>query len=349
VKDAGSAGGYRRSRLRDGLVVAQMAASLFLLSGAALALRAVYAAQDADAGFDAAHVLVIQAELASHEQQEEYSARFVTEGAERIRALPGVRSVSAAAGIVMSGGMVRRSVAVPGRQRPPGEDPQVSFAHVWPDYFETLALPLVRGRGIGGADVKGAAPVVVVNEAMARQYWPGGNAVGERLQVGDALHEVVGVAANAAYSGPTVESRPALLRLRAAVGLAGHRALRAHRGRSALLAPAARGGARPGAGVAPTRTSPCRRSTTCARHDDAERGDGGVHVGVRHARVVLAAVGLYGVTSYVVARAHARDRHAHGARRRGRAGGAPGHARTMRSPCSAAASVCRSRRALSSP
>ena len=208
VKDGAAVSGYRRSRLRDGLVIAQMAASLFLLSGAALALRSMHESQDASAGYDAAHLLVVETELVGVALPGSYSVQFVEATAERLRALPGVRSVSAAAAVFMSGSMMRQPVAVPGRQPPPGEDLEVPFTYAWPRLFETLALPVLRGRGIGPADLEGSARVVVVNDAMARRYWPGVEAVGQRLQVSGRPHEVVGVVADAAIIGPTIEARP---------------------------------------------------------------------------------------------------------------------------------------------
>lgn len=207
----GATAGARGLRLRRVLVTAQVAVSLLLLGGAGLFLRSLANAHAIDLGFEPDGVLLASLDTALGGFGPD-AARAAYEGAlERVAALPGVEAVSLTTSVPLglSGG--RRGVWVEGYAAQPGEDLEVASAAVGPDYFATLRLPLVRGRGFTRADRAGGPGVAVVNETFARRYWPGQDPLGKRLSTsGDQgpFLEVVGLARDAKYVTLGEDPRP---------------------------------------------------------------------------------------------------------------------------------------------
>jgi len=133
--------------------------------------------------------------------------------AERIRqqiaALPGVRAVSSGSTAPLALGMSRRHFDIDSYRPAEGEDMEYPYNQVGTDWFEALRITLVRGRGIADGVRRGAAPVVVVNEAFARRFWPGQDPLGRRVRSGnETWSEVVGVARDGKYQSLTAETRP---------------------------------------------------------------------------------------------------------------------------------------------
>jgi len=169
-----------RLRLRHAFVIAQVAVSILLVIVAGLFVRALQAAGSVNPGFDPHGVELASLDLSLAGYTTTTGPRFASDLAERIRALPGVQSASIA--LVLPGGFEthRRSLTVPGVEAPNGERVfGVDWNAVEPRYFATLRIPIVSGRDFAAADREGTQAVAIVGEGTARQLWPGEDAVGK--------------------------------------------------------------------------------------------------------------------------------------------------------------------------
>ncbi len=196
------ADGGGRHRLRSLLVVAQVAVSLILLIAAGLFVRSVQRARSVDLGFDPHHVLTLSMDVSQLGIDEEQGRAFYEELESRVRRLPGVDSVSYAFSVPF--GYYNSSDAVEAEDRPLPTDqrkPAAAYNLVGPDYFRTLKIPLVRGRGFTVRDDRRARQVAIVNEVMARLLWPGQDPIGKRFKGGSdgIAREVVGVTRTGKY------------------------------------------------------------------------------------------------------------------------------------------------------
>ncbi|HEU5208915.1 MAG TPA: ABC transporter permease [Longimicrobiales bacterium] len=212
MKDAVSARGPRM-RLRNALVVVQVAASLVLLTGGAIFLRSLLVAQQIDTGIDTGNMLLVPFDLAIEGMSEDEARRFYDEARAVAAAVPGVRSVTLAERVPLGAGWARRYVRVEGYTPAQGEDMEVPFNGVSDGYFEGMGIRLARGRGFTEADRADAPRVVVVNEAFARRFWPGVGALGKRVGMGGSdapFAEVVGVVPDGKYRSLTEEPLPYL-------------------------------------------------------------------------------------------------------------------------------------------
>jgi predicted permease len=193
--------GGRRWTLRDGLVIGQMAVTTLLLVMAGLLLRSLMASQGADVGFKSEGLAIVSTDTDLARYSTERSHQFFDEAVRRMRALPGVESVALASRLPFSINFNRYNIAIPGRQQSPEEmGPSIDSAIVSPEYFGTLGVGVVQGRGFVNQDQPKTPGVVVINETMARQYWPAGNAIGQRvfertLSSGHSF-EIVGIVAD---------------------------------------------------------------------------------------------------------------------------------------------------------
>ena len=142
---------------------------------------------------------------------ERFQARgraFLDQLLERVQGLPGVHSASFADTIPLNLGGQRGFVRIEGYTPQPGEDMELNFAIVGPRYFETLRIPIRRGRALGEQDRPGASGAVVINEALARRYWPGQEPLGKKIRRGPAEFTVVGVAQDGKYRSLGEEPLP---------------------------------------------------------------------------------------------------------------------------------------------
>lgn len=185
-----------RGRLARGLVVAQVAVSMVLVSSAAVLGRSFVATRTAELGFDRTPVLTAWV-------PSEITRPLGDTAVERLRALPGVREVAVAvrAPLSLSGGGMARSIVVPGLDRAAGDPPMdIKFNAVSANYFSVMGTRLLEGRTFA-ADVGDGEPVALVNERFARTFFPDGSAVGRRIVVNGPTRldaRVVGVAENSA-------------------------------------------------------------------------------------------------------------------------------------------------------
>jgi predicted permease len=199
-RGVGEARSGARMSLRSLLVGGQVALSLFAQVGAGLFLRSLSAARDVDSGYDADRLAMTSFDVGLLGYSDERARQFFRDARERALAVPGVEAATLAQNGPFSFGLTR-SVFPEGREgEARGTFVQVNV--VEPDYFDTVGVRILRGRGFGPGDVAGAPKVVVVNETMAAKYWPVDEALGQRFRFfGDEqLAEVVGVAEDVKYN-----------------------------------------------------------------------------------------------------------------------------------------------------
>jgi predicted permease len=205
--NARTAAGARSSRLLPKmLVTVQVMLSLILLAGAGLFLRTLRNLQHYDFGFDRSNVLVVafNAKFAGYkpEQLNNLYERML----DRIDALPGVRSATLSGSPPIHNGNWNSPIFIDGYTAGPDEDISTLLNRVGPRYFETLGIPVLRGRSIGREDTATAMKAVVVNQALADHFFPHGDAIGHRFKVADPAvlgeWEIVGVVRNAIYNSP---------------------------------------------------------------------------------------------------------------------------------------------------
>ena len=201
-----------RHPLRDALVMAQVGGSLMLLVVAMLFARSLGKAQQSDLGFEPKGVLNFTMDPTEVGFSEEQGRAFYKTLLERVRALPGVDSATTAAATPM--GYINNSdtLEIDGYLATPGEPkPSVFYNIVSSGYLETLKISLLRGRMVGDNDTQTSPYVAVINESMAKRFWPNSDPIGHRFKLSaDPQHsiEVVGVAQNARMQGITGKINP---------------------------------------------------------------------------------------------------------------------------------------------
>jgi len=212
----GTAGqGARNRRLRNALVVAEVALALVLLAGAGLLIKSFVRLQAVDPGFRADGVLTMVARLPGGKYKEDrQKIDFFRQATERIRAVPGVRDVGMVNFLPFYGGLgAATAYFVEGRPAPPPghfttADVRVSDA----GYFRTLGIPLLRGRGFTDVELRESRHVLLINEAMARQGFPGENPIGKRVKVvmgpDSEPGEIIGIVGDVKFASLTEEAKP---------------------------------------------------------------------------------------------------------------------------------------------
>ncbi len=206
--------GRSRSRLQSVLVTAQVTLSMILLVFAGLVLRSLQKAAIVDPGFEPRDRLALSFDLTLQGYSSESSRAFCRDLLERVEALPGVRSATLANLVPLSGMMIGLEVTFEGASEPADPARSTVFTSaIWPGYFRTMAIPLLRGRDFTAQDDGTAPPVVIINETAARRFWPGREPLEQRLSLdgpGGPFLEVVAVAKDGKYDDLTEDSRPFL-------------------------------------------------------------------------------------------------------------------------------------------
>jgi len=176
----------RQGRLRNALVVGQVALALTLLTGAGLLGRSLGALRAVDPGFRQDHVLTARLTLASadYPSEPQVIGGFATIR-DRVAAIPGVRAVGAVTNLPLASGLGDLNIRIEGREQAEGEvSPRADWQVVTPGYFAAMGLALRRGRALDERDRDGAPGAVVINETMAERYWPGEDPLGARFVLG---------------------------------------------------------------------------------------------------------------------------------------------------------------------
>ena len=197
------AGGKARHKVRGDLMAAQVAGSLTLLIVAGLFVRSLRAVERMDIGFDPNQLLNVTLDPSLDNYTRIQTNEFYRSLETKVRALPGIQSVSLAASVPMGNTLGNQSVYVEGRPVPSGQRaPGAFFNDVDPPYFDTLRIRIILGRAFTDADSETAPLVTIINETMARHFWPGEDPIGKRFSlISDAgpFVEIVGVARDGKY------------------------------------------------------------------------------------------------------------------------------------------------------
>ncbi len=198
-EDTGSAtGGLRKARLASGLVVAQISLSLLLLICAGLFIRSFRSAQQINPGINSHNVLIASYDLFTAGYSAEKGAAFDRELAGKLESLPGIQAVALSSRVPLGFGGGSTSVKPEGYVSQPNESMETQVAIISPNYFKTLQIPMAKGRDFTLQDAKKSQRVVIVSEAFVDRYWPNQEAIGKQLN-SDLTNEwftVVGVARN---------------------------------------------------------------------------------------------------------------------------------------------------------
>jgi putative ABC transport system permease protein len=182
---AASSPSREAARARGALLVGEVALSVMLLAGAGLLLRSLLGLTSLDPGFEAKSVLTLDISVPGvHYKDSQAVDNYWDEVFRRLRRLPGVASVGAVTPLPLSGDDFSSSFTVEGRSVPEKDEPSAELRVATPDYFRTMQIPLRRGRVFTDADRLGAARVVLISEAAARKFFPGGDAIGQRITFG---------------------------------------------------------------------------------------------------------------------------------------------------------------------
>jgi putative ABC transport system permease protein len=190
LKEGGqrSTAGSRRQILRRSLVVVEVALATMLVLAGALLIRSFWLLQQVDPGFDSKGVLSFQIALPDARYPDEHQvAAFYQRLVDRLQALPGVESASAAWGLPPKRDILANDTEIEGIPKPP-EGPVQNMDYwqlVTPGYFTTMHIPIKEGRPLLASDTTGAPGVALVNETAARHFWPGRSAIGRRLRAPD--------------------------------------------------------------------------------------------------------------------------------------------------------------------
>ena len=221
------AGGRSQSAAARWIVAVQVALSLVLLIGTGLFIRTFTNLMTLDAGFDRSNVLMVETNI--HNVQIPDAARppLYRQMLAKLQALPGVVSASQCRMTPLSGRQWDNSLTIPGRSLPAGADPDILLNWVTPDFFSTMRTALVAGRAFDARDSATSTPVVIVNQLLARTYFPGQNPIGKHLQANNKgmlsaqPMEIIGVTQDAKYTSLREDFQPEAYFPLAQVGMVG--------------------------------------------------------------------------------------------------------------------------------
>ena len=212
--------GFRQSKARSLLVISEVSLALVLLIGSALLIRTFIALRAVNPGVDTHNVLTLQMSLTGDRYQMTAGvAQLSREGRERLNAIPGVEA-SASTCCLPLGGTFSLPFIIVGR--PLGKETQtgvVGWMNASPGYFSVFKTPILRGRDFTDSDVAGAPGVVLINQAMAKQFWPKENPLGQQIILGKGLgpqfeepaRQIVGVVADIHDNGLNRDPRPMMI------------------------------------------------------------------------------------------------------------------------------------------
>jgi predicted permease len=197
--------GRRRHRLRDVLVVGQVAVSVVLIVVAGLFVSSLTKALRVDPGFQTRDGATLSFDLQLQGYSPASRDLFIRDVLDRTRALPAIESAGLTTALPLGGRMFGTGIVRPGAES--DDDHVFTFvASISPSYFHTMKIPLIRGRDFSSLDTRSGPAVVIVNDAIARRLWPSGDPIGQRIRVldrGEGWREVVGVAQTTRYDDLT--------------------------------------------------------------------------------------------------------------------------------------------------
>jgi putative ABC transport system permease protein len=212
----GTGGGARKNRVRGLLVIAELAIAVVLLVGAGLLIQSFWRLQHVNSGLQAQNVLTFNVSLPEVRYSSEKQARFYRDLANRLRGLPGVQSASAALPLPLSGDRFGISFQIDGRPVAPKDEPSADVFMTELDYFRTMGIPLLKGRDFDQRDDHKSAPVVIISDTFAQQFFPGEDPIGKRIKPGlstwendkSQMREIIGVVSDIRNRALNTEPKP---------------------------------------------------------------------------------------------------------------------------------------------
>ena len=300
LRITGGDGRQSSNRIQRALVVAQLAMSMLLLVVGSALLDSLDRQQRVDPGFRAENLLAARFEDPLGRFDAERERTFTRLAVERLATIPGVRSVTVASMAPLSGEGFRSTIHIPGYEPAPNESMDVAALTAGPEMFRTLGIPLLRGRELTWAD-RDTTPKVVINDAMARRYWPSREAVGSFVQLGGrggTTAQVIAVVGDARFYSLAEPPRPMFTIQRVTGG--GPTVLIRTTDDPARLIPAIRG-------LMSGNDNPLTLMQLETMQDGlrnslvVSRVVSTVILGIGVLAILLASVGLYGVVSYAMA------------------------------------------------
>jgi len=207
----GSTGGIAGRRVRNLLVVSEVALTVMLLIGAALMMRSLYSLQKVKPGFNPENVLTMMVNVPAYKYSKDDQIRtFYQQALDRIQSLPGVQSAAAITSLPLTTAVIiRLRFSIDGRPpASPNEALRANFRGISSDYFRTMSIPLSKGRYFTEQDHDKAPAVLIVNESFANRFWPNEDPIGKHLTIPfiGGSREVVGVVSDVKHSSLDTES-----------------------------------------------------------------------------------------------------------------------------------------------
>jgi predicted permease len=210
-----ASGGKRQYALHSFIVIGETALGLILLVGAGLLISSFQRILRVNPGFDPTHLLTFRVAVPDARYDDEHRVQLFNQLTAKLRTQPGVEAASAAFPTPLSGGNIRISFSIEGRPVSKGDEPSERVSLVAADFFQTMRIPLLRGRDFASPEHRAnAAPVVIVNDSFVKKYFPGVDPIGQHLKSGlgigqtSPVREVVGVVDNVKRGSLTEEAQP---------------------------------------------------------------------------------------------------------------------------------------------
>ena len=216
LKDGGRgvSSGWKHNRMRSILMVSEVAIATILLIGAAILIQSLVRLQNVNPGFDSRGVITLRVDPPDARYPAEQKTLFYNQLIERVRALPGVRSASATSQLPLAGSSMGLRFEIEGRPVAIENRYRADFRISTPGYFQTLHIPVLKGRDFNDQDTLKSPEVVIVNEAFAKQYFPDQDPIGKRvipsISVTDEppMRQIVGVVGDVKFSKLNIEAAP---------------------------------------------------------------------------------------------------------------------------------------------
>jgi putative ABC transport system permease protein len=213
----GTSEGGRRNRVRNVLVVVELAIAVILLVGAGLLMQSLWRLQKVNSGLQPENVLTFNVVLPEVKYNSDKQAQFFIDLKQRLESTPGVQSASAILPLPLSGDRFSISFEIEGRPLPPKDHPSADFFAAGVGYFKTMGIPILKGRDFEDRDKHGSTPVIIITDAFARQYFPNEDPIGKRIKpvIGtyededNPMREVIGVVGDIRNRSLNTEPKPA--------------------------------------------------------------------------------------------------------------------------------------------
>jgi len=219
LKDGGrgTSEGARRSRIRNLLVVSELAVAVVLLVVAGLLIQSLWRLRNVNSGLQSNNVLTFNLAVPELKYNAERQAQFFVDLKSRLEATPGVQSASTILPLPLSGDRFGISFEIEGRPMAPKDHPSADFFTTGVGYFRAMGIPLIKGRDFEDRDKHGSTPVIIVTETFVRQFFPNEDPIGKRIRPGIAtydgehsvMREIVGVVGDVRNRSLNTESKPA--------------------------------------------------------------------------------------------------------------------------------------------